>query len=73
MQYKNVTTKIINKYFAPIGTSPIALPKVVNGTTIPTNINKIDDAYTYLWALLWINGTLAVLIICIPIKFETML
>ena len=43
MQYKNVTTKIINKYFAPIGTSPIALPKVVNGTTIPTNINKIDD------------------------------
>ena len=49
------------------------LPKGVNGTTIPININKIEEKYTILLALLCIKGTFAVLIICIPIKFETIL
>ena len=36
-------------------------------------LDLFDDAYTYLCALLCIKGTFAVLIICIPTKFETIL
>ena len=73
IQYKMVTANIINICCPAIGTSPIAFPKGVNGTKIPNIINKLDDIYTALFALLSINGVFAVLIICIPIKLETIL
>lgn len=73
MQYMNVIINIITIYFISIGSNPIIFPNVVNGTRIPIIINKIDDIYTALFALLCINGIFAVLIICNPTKFETIL
>ena len=73
IQYKNVTAKIKAIYFAAIGTNPIALPRCVNGTIKPIIINKNDEIYTHLFALLCTKGNFAVLIICIPIRFETIL
>lgn len=73
MQYKNVTPNINNIYFKAIGTNPIIAPNLVNGTNIPITINNIDDKYSILLALLCINGIFAVLIICIPTRFETIL
>ena len=68
-QYRKDTIKISTIYCPAIGTNPIKLPKGVNGTIIPTNINKIEEKYTILLALLCIKGIFAVLIICIPTKF----
>ena len=60
-------------YLIGIGTNPIMLPSQVNGTAIPIIIKSSDEKYTGLLAMLSTNGFLAVLIICIPNRFETML
>ena len=73
MQYKNVTPNIMKIYFKAIGAKPIAIPSGVNGTKIPIIINKIEDILSALCALLCINGVFAVLIMCIPIRFDTIL
>lgn len=36
-------------------------------------IRAIDDIYTALCALLWKNGSFAVLIMCIPTRFDVIL
>lgn len=56
-----------------IGTRPIKFPSQVKGIITPITANKIDEKYTNLCALLSINGSLAVLIICIPSKLDTIL
>ena len=73
IQYRKVTIKINAIYCPAIGTNPMKLPKGVNGTIIPTSINKIEEKYTILLALLCIKGIFAVLMMCIPTKFETIL
>ena len=73
MQYKKETTKINAIYSIAIGTNPIANPKFVYGTINPAKIKSPEEMYTHLLALLCKNGIFAVLIICIPIKFETIL
>ena len=40
---------------------------------MPASINNIEEKYTGLLALLCTNGSFAVLIICSPIKLETIL
>ena len=65
--------KIKTIYLKSIGTKPIIFPNAVKGTIRPININEKDERYTNLFALLCINGIFAVLIICIPNKFETIL
>ena len=64
---------MIGKYIEGIGTRPIRPPNQVNGIITPITANKKDEAYTNLCALLSIKGNLAVLIICIPSKLETIL
>ena len=62
-QYNTGTSKIIEKYFSGIGTSPIYFPIKVKGIKIATILNPIDVAYTAFELWLSINGVLAVLII----------
>ena len=73
MQYKKVTSKMNTINPKDKGTSPIKFPSAVNGSNIPASISVIDEIYTALCALLWKNGSFAVLIMCIPIRFEVML
>ena len=73
MQYNIGTPNIIEKYFGARAVNPIALPINVNGTIIAIILSAIDDIYTAFDAWLCLNGIFAVLIICIPTKFETIL
>ena len=53
------------------GTRPKKLPINVKGTNTANKLNRIDEAYTIFEALLCINGTFEVLMMCKPIKFDT--
>ena len=68
MQYTTGVKNINAIYFKGIATKPIAEPNAVNGTNIAS---IIDDKYTGLEAWLCTNGIFAVLIICIPNRFDT--
>ena len=70
-QYKIGTPIITVKYRNGIATSPIICPNGVNGNIIAIMLNSIDEKYTILCALLCTNGILAVLITCIPTRFDT--
>lgn len=49
-----------NIYLNPIGTSPIAFPKIVYGISIANILIEIEDAYTAFDAWLCIIGFLIV-------------
>lgn len=71
MQYTTGVKNISAIYFIGIATKPIAVPSGVNGTNIANKETIIDDIYTGLEAWLCTNGIFAVLIICIPNRFDT--
>ena len=73
MQYKIGTIIIIDKYFNGRDTSPIIPPSHVYGINIESMLIKIEDKYTMFDAWLCTKGILAVLIICMPSKLETIL
>ena len=69
-QYNIGTPIITDKNFIGTPDSPINAPKGVDGTISAITLKSIDEKYTNFDALLSINGFFAVLIICIPTRFD---
>lgn len=70
-QYNTGMKKMKAIHIGCNGTNPKNFPIKVNGTKMATMQMMMVKAYTVLEALLSINGILAVLMMCKPIKFET--